>query len=143
MKNVAVLLCLGVFLTVSCEKSENVNAELDGNYYGFFTVEYFMDMREGWSSSGTITLELKKGKYIYNSDVPPMSCSGNYSISNGKIIFEYDPGPFHPDLYLAPPYYDVNLILNREYDYTLDGKRLKFSKSEIHEGYYEYQLEKK
>ena len=48
---------------------------IEGIYFGTITVEYPVDiMREGWNNSGTVTLELKNGKYIYTSDIPPMSC---------------------------------------------------------------------
>jgi len=111
-------------------------------YSGTFTVEYFVDMREGWSSSGTVMLELKNGKYTYTSDIPPKLSSGSYSISNDKIIFDRDRGPEYPDLHIVPPYCDINLIPDGEYDYTFDGKRLKFSANKIYAGYYEYNLEK-
>ena len=114
----------------------------DGIYSGTFTVEYFMVMREGWSNSGTVTLELKNGKYTYTSDVPPILFSGTYSISNGKIIFDRDIEPEYSDLYKVSPYFDINLWLNGEYDYIFDGKRLKFSATKGYDGHYEYNLEK-
>jgi hypothetical protein len=145
MKRVAILLSLGVFLAVSCEKREQDNSDDNvtfGTYYGTFTVEYFVDMREGWSSNGQVTLELKDGKYTYTSDIPPKLCSGKYSISNDKILFEYNNGQSYPDLNIVPPYFDVGLIPNGEYGFTFDGNRLIFSATKDYLGHYEYNLEK-
>ena len=120
---------------------------IEGIYFGTFTVEYPVDiMREGWNNSGTVTLELKDGKYTYTSDMPPKSCSGTYSINNDKIIFYRDRGAEYPDLYIVPPYFDINLWLNGEYDYTFDGEKLKFSATKDYAGtgkvgYYEYGFE--
>ena len=145
MKRVVILLGLGVLLTVSCAKREldNNNGDVTfGTYFGTFSVEYFVDMREGWSSNGQVTLELKDGKYTYTSDIPPKLCSGNYSISNDKILFEYDSGPSYPDLNLTSPYFDVGLIPNGEYGFTFNGNRLIFSATKDYLGHYEYNLEK-
>jgi len=144
MKRVAILLSLGMFLAVSCEKREQNSTDkvTFGSYCGTFTVEYFVNMREGWSSNGQVTLELKGGKYTYTSDIPPKLCSGNYSIRNDKILFEYDSGPSNPDLNLVSPYFDVGLILDGEYNFAIDGNRLIFSATKDYLGHYEYNLEK-
>jgi hypothetical protein len=135
---------IGLFsLFLSCNKSEEVSKPLEeGVYFGIFSVEYFVDMREGWSNNGTVTLELKNGKYTYTSDVPPMLCSGNYSVRNDKIVFKTDNRTKEPDLQIVSPYFDVNLILDGEYDYIFDGKRLKFSTAKDYAGHYEFNLEK-
>ena len=122
--------------------SDSGRSNMEGTYTGTFTVDYFMNMREGWSSIGTVTLELMNGKYTYTSDIPPKLYTGNYSISNDKIIFDYDKSPEYPGLHVVSPYFDINLILNGEYDYTFDGKRLKFSATKNYDGYYEYDLVK-
>ena len=136
---------IGIFtLFLSCDKSELPKPIEEGTYFGTFTVKYseFADIREGWSSSGTVTLELKGGKYTYNSDIPPKLCSGNYSVSDNNIIFEYDAGPSYPDLYQVPPCFDVKLILAGEYAYTFDGKKLNFSATKDYMGDYKYKLKK-
>ena len=99
-------------------------------------------MREGWSSSGTTTLELKNGKYTYISDIPPKICSGNYLISKDKIIFVSDKGIEYTDLNIVSPYFDINLILAGEYDYTFNGKQLKFTAIKDYVGHYEYDFRK-
>ena len=135
---------IGIFsLFISCNKSEESFKPIEeGIYLGNFTIEYFVDMREGWSSSGTSTLELKNGKYTYTSDIPPKLCSGNYSVINGKIIFDSDGMTEYPDLNYVAPYCDINLRLDGEYDYTFDGKRLKCSAIKNDVGHYEYNLER-
>ena len=135
------LICGMVFTSCNSKSEEIFKPIEEGVYFGTFTVEYFVDMREGWSSSGTTTLELKNGKYTYTSDIPPKLCSGNYSINNDKIIFESD-RTWYPDLNNVPPYFDINLILAGEYDYTFTGKRLKFSAMKNDVGHYEYDFEK-
>ena len=134
---------IGLFsLLFSCDKSSKSIEE--GIYSGIFTVEYPLDIvREGWNNSGTITLELKDGKYTYTSDVPPKLFFGTYSISNNKIKFVRDRGIDDPDLSEVPAYFDTNLILYGEYDYTLDEKTLKFSADKYYAGtgkvgHYEY-----
>ena len=136
------LICGMVFTSCDSKIEEIYKPIEEGIYSGTFMVEYFVDMREGWSSSGTTTLELKNGKYTYTSDVPPKLCSGNYSISNDRIIFDKDRRTEYPDLNNVPPYFDVNLWLNGEYDYTFDGKKLKFSVSKNEVGRYEYDFKK-
>ena len=135
---------IGLFsLFHGCNKSEEISKPIEeGIYSGTFTVEYFVDMREGWSSSGTATLEIKNGKYTYISDIPPKLCSGNYSISNDKIIFDSDKGTDYPDLNIVSAYFDTNLILTGEYDYTFNGNRLKFSAIKNYVGLYEYDFGK-
>ncbi|MDR2145408.1 MAG: hypothetical protein LBE91_02975 [Tannerella sp.] len=134
---------VGLFsLFLSCERNEEISKSIEeGTFIGTFTVEYFVEMREGWSSSGTTTLELKNGKYTYTSDIPPKLCVGNYSISDDKIVFEYD-RPSSPDDYQVSPYFDIGLILDGVYDYAFDGKRMSFSIIKYNSGYYAYNFEK-
>ena len=134
---------------IMVEKTEYLTTEpstnsLAGRYSGSFNVEYFEGMREDWTDSGTVTLELKNGKYVYDSDIPPTSSSGNYSITNDKIVFKKEPVIVPPGLYLAPPDFDTNLWLNGEYDFTFDDKMLKFSATKYGNGvgHYQYDLEK-
>ena len=138
---------IGLFsLFYGCDKSEEISQPIEeGVYFGTFTVEYLVDMREGWSSSGTTTLELKNGKYTYISDIPPKSSYGNYIISNDKIIFVSDKGIENTDLNIVSPNFDINLILDGEYDYTFNGKQgkqLKFTAIKDYVGHYEYDLKK-
>ena len=139
------LICGMVFTSCNSKGATDEGGE-DGIYTGTFTVEYPVDiMREGWNNNGTVTLELKNGKYIYTSDIPPKSCSGTYSKSNDKIIFDRDRGIEYPDLHIVPPNFDINLWLNGEYEYSFDRNRLKFSTSKDYAdtgkvGYYEYDL---
>ena len=142
---ISMLIFIGLtFAFSSCEdKKEKKETHITfGTYYGTFTVEYLVDMREGWSSNGQVTLELKDGKYTYTSDIPPKLCSGNYSISNDKLLFEYESVPNYPDLNLVPPYFDIGLIPNGEYDFTFVGNKLIFSAMKDHLGHYEYSLKK-
>ena len=140
---IVVIGVIGFFsLFLSCDRHKEMPKPIEeGTFTGTFTVEYFVEIREGWSSSGTTTLELKNGKYTYTSEIPPKLCVGNYSITNDKIVFEYEREPSYPDLSQVPPYFDVGLIPNGVYDYAFDGKKLSFSVTKIL-GRYEYNFEK-
>ena len=117
---------------IELESESNIE---NGVYSGTFTVTYFVDMPESWGrGSGITTLELKNGKFTCagNPNRFPAGGSGNYSIQDDKIIFE--------DLSFWTADFDWNLILKGEYDYTFDGKRLKFSAIKNNVGLYEYDL---
>ena len=119
--------------------NEGEYRNMEGIYSGTFTVRYISDVPEWWYwdfESGETTLELKNGKYTCegNPDRIPVGGSGNYSINHQKIIFEDE------NFWTAD--FDWNLILNGEYEYTFDGRRLKFSAFKNDVGYYEYDLKK-
>jgi hypothetical protein len=104
----------------------------EGTYKGTFTVTY----RSGTPQTGQTTLELKDGKYSCsgNSNRIPAGGSGTYSFDNGKITFSDE------NFWTAE--FDWNLILNGQYDYTFNGKKLKISADKNSVGHYEYDLEK-
>ena len=112
-------------------QDEGEYRNIEGKYSGIFTVQY-----SNFSASGKTSLELKDGKFICigSSNRIPAGGSGNYSVNNNKIIFE--------DRNFWTANFDWNLILNEEYEYTFDVKRLKFSAYKNDVGYYEYDLEK-
>jgi hypothetical protein len=118
-------------LFFSCDKNDtNVTVE-EGVYSGTFSVKY-----SGGSNSGITTLELKNGKFTCTAGTNrfPAGGSGNYTVKNDKIIFE--------DVNFWTADFDWNLILNGEYDYTINGKKLKFSADKNDVGNYVYDLEK-
>ena len=126
---ISVLICGMVFTNCSTDKSSD-DLEIDGTYIGSYTTT---NLPRGLSWNNTAAIELKGGKYTYRglsegsfSDI--YDVSGNYSISNNKIIFElesYD-GPL------------VNLVfvegfallrLEGEYSYQFNEGKLLFSKA--------------
>ena len=119
-----------VILLSSCQKDDS-NIIMDGTYKGTFTVTY----RSG-TQSGQTTLELKDGKFSCsgNSNRIPAGGSGTFSSDNKKITFN-DENVWTAD-------FDWNLILNGEYDYTFDGKKLMLSADKNGVGNYKYDLEK-
>jgi len=139
---IPILICGIVFTDCGKSEFENKSDDLieieDGTYSGTFTVKYnyLVDLH---SFSATTTLELKNGKYTCtgNSNRIPAGGSGNYSVNDSTIIFS--------DMNYWTCEFDHNLILNGEYYYIFDGKRLKFSKERCEEyvvNNYEYDLER-
>ena len=117
-------------LISSCSKDElRIGGE---TYSGSFIVTYTSS-----TQTGSTSIVFKNGNYTCVSDTNriPAGGSGTYSIDNGKIIF-HDTNIWTAD-------FDWNLILNGEYDYTLDGNNLTISADKNNVGHYEYILEKK
>ena len=111
---ISALICGMVFTNCSAKLSGEEQELIEGKFSGTFTVKRFAGM-PGYSwgpgSSCTATLVLNNGKYTITT-----GGSGNYSISNSKIIFE-DENAWTCD-------FDSYLILNGVYEYTFDGKKL-------------------
>ena len=108
------------------EKNDDCYIE-DGIYTGTFT-------NGNPSLSGIMGLELKDGKFKGGGNpndvtVPYGGTAGTFSINGCKITFK--------DEMVRPAVGFWFFILNGEYDYTFDGKNLKFS-----DGIYEYNLKK-
>lgn len=116
-------------LLLSCNKDElNIT---DGTYKGTFTVTY-----SSGKKTGQTTLNLNNGKFSCsgNSNRVPAGGSGTFSLDNNKITFN-DENFWSAD-------FDWNLILNGQYDYTFNGKKIKISADKNSVGRYEYNLEK-
>ena len=127
------LICGIVFTSCSSElTSEELTEELtEGKFSGRFTVKRFAGMPgDYWGAGGnwTATLVLNNGKYTITT-----GGSGNYSLNNGKIIFE-DENAWTCD-------FDHNLILNGVYEYTFNGRKLKISQR-FDFAHYVYDLKK-
>ena len=125
------LFCL-IFLVfaMSCEKENQILEQ--GKYSGTFKVVYNSDTVK----TGAVTLELNAGMYTCsgNKNKIPAGGSGNYSFEKNKIKFI--------DVGIWTANFDWGLILNGEYNYTFDGKRLKIWSHKNDIGYYEYDLVK-
>ncbi|MBS1578047.1 MAG: hypothetical protein JST29_00230 [Bacteroidetes bacterium] len=117
-----------VFLS-GCDK-DGINL-IEGTYEVTFTVTYNLG-----TQTGQTTLELKNGKFSCsgNSNRIPAGGSGIYTFDNGKITFSDE------NFWTAD--FDWNLILNGQYDYTFDGKKLKISADKNGVGHYKYDLKK-
>ena len=108
----------------------------DGIFSGIFTVKYFESFY--WEAgSGEVTIKLKNGRF-YSTANPdgsriPAGGSGTFSVNGDRITFNDENGWFAN--------FDWNLILNGEYDFVFDGKRLRIWR-ETDFGLYEYILEK-
>jgi hypothetical protein len=126
------VLIYGIVFTSCSSKLESEEQELiEGKFSGEFTVKRFAGMpgyHWGSGNSWTATLVFNNGKYTITT-----GGSGNYSISNGKIIFE--------DENAWTSNFDSNLILNGIYEYTFDGKKLTISQR-FDFAHYVYDLKK-
>jgi hypothetical protein len=103
----------------------------NGTYTGSFTVHYRTLVK-----TGSVTLELKDGKYSCsgNTNRIPAGGSGKFSSKNGIITFK-DQNFWTAD-------FDGNLILTGPYMYIFDGQNLIISAFRGEAGPYEYFLEK-
>ena len=113
----------------SCNKASYVDKnEIEGIYVGSYTTT---NLTRGFSWTTTPTIELKEGKYSYQEDPFEgwflVNHSGNYSISNKKIIFEVTNDVSSTmEIHFAEGY--ALWYLGGEYNYTFDGEKLLFSK---------------
>lgn len=119
-----------ITLLSSCQK-DDLKTIMDGTYKGIFTVTY-----SSGTQRGEATLELKDGKFSCsgNSNRIPAGGAGTFVSDNKKITFNDE------NFWTAD--FDWNLILNGEYDYTFDGKKLIISANKNSVGNYKYDLEK-
>ena len=120
------LIC-GIVLT-SCS-TENLldDFEIEGTYVGSYTTT---NLNRDFSWITAPTIELKEGKFTYNKTPESaiyQNVYGTYSINKKKIIFDlknYD-FPWLDILYIEGA---TTLLLEGEYNYRFDGKKLIFSK---------------
>ena len=126
MKKIVLALICGILLT-SCGKDTDAN-EIEGVFSGNFTVTY-----PDAVVKGTMTLELKNGKYsvlgfLHNQ----AEFSGDYSISDNKITFDVKvwKTDYVDENGMTIAYdFDTFIVPQGEYIYTFDGSKLKFSKT--------------
>jgi hypothetical protein len=126
------ILCMAVLFSSCFEKEKQVQEQLvEGTYKGTFKVTY-----PTGTETGETTLEIIDGKFVCsgNTNRIPAGGSGNYSLGNGKITFN-DQNFWTAD-------FNWNLILSGAYDYSFDGKTLKFKAEKNGTGVYEYELKK-
>lgn len=110
--------------------NKNKNDIIDGLYKGTFTVEY------SWGTKSAETLlELKNGRFscASNTNRIPAGGSGTFTFRATKAIFQDE------NFWTAD--FDWNLILNGEYKFSINGKRLILF-TERPSGKYKYDLEK-
>ena len=119
-------LIYGMALT-SCS-TENLSDDfgIEGTYDGSYTTT---NLNRDFSWSTVPTIELNGGKFTYNETPEGVyrNVYGNYSINKKKIIFEvenYD-FPWLDILYIEGA---TTLLLEGEYNYRFNGKKLIFSK---------------
>lgn len=119
----------GVFTLAGCDKQRMKTEE--GTYTGTFTVTY-----ENGVKSGTTTLKLKDGKFSCqgNPDRIPAGGSGTYQIKGNTVEFT--------DINFWTADFDWNLILNGNYEYSFDGKKMVIKAFKNDVGHYEYDLER-
>jgi hypothetical protein len=111
------LIVLGIVFIRSCnndDDDENYQAEINGEYIGFF------------ERNGNITnveLNFVDGSYSGESRTEkfPAICNGNYSISNNSIEFE--------NVCTWKADFDWTLILGENWNYTIENNILIMTKS--------------
>ncbi len=130
---------IGIFILIginSCNDDDNVTQNFNGNYSGFFTVEY----SNGTTHSNPVTVNFSELNTYHssgngnNNDFFPAGGNGTYEIKDSKITFS------DTNIWLA--HFDWNLILNGEYDYLINDNQLIISADKNNIGFYKYELEK-
>jgi hypothetical protein len=123
------MIILMVSFITGCEKDKFTIQ--DGIYRGIFTVSYSNGVQ-----TGPVTVELKSGTYICssNSNRIPAGGSGTFRIINNKMSFSDD------KMWTAD--FDLNLLLNGDYETTFDGKKLSLTANRNNIGTYTYELER-
>ena len=119
------LIC-GMVLTSCSTENLSYDFEIEGIYVGSYTTT---NLNRDFSWSTAPTIELKGGKFTYKETPEGVyrDVYGNYSINQKKIMFEienYD-FPWLDILYVEGA---TTLLLEGEYNYSFDGKKLIFSK---------------
>lgn len=120
----------------SCGNDDGLTQNLNGNYSGTFTVEY----ADGTIHTNSVTVLFSEPNTYSSSgdgnanDFYPAGGNGTYQMENSKIIFS------DTNIWLA--HFDWNLILNGEYDYSINDDRLTISASKNNIGLYTYELRK-
>jgi hypothetical protein len=120
-----------ISLLIGCEKSEKISKPVeDGIFSGTYiwTYKVLSDeqaMTWSWvSSERKFTLELENGSYTCGGDdegMPSSYGAGTFSVEKDKIIFY--------DQVVRNTSYSWDWILRGGYNFTFDGKKLQFSKS--------------
>ena len=126
LRIVPALIC-GIVLTSCSTDNLTDDHEIEGVYVGSYTTT---NLTRDFSWNTTPTIELKGGKYTYEETFEGsfyMNVSGNYSISNDKIIFELTNLDMPMVNFVVVEGFAI-LLLEGEYNYTFDGEKLIFSK---------------
>lgn len=103
----------------NCKKSENEITKIpEGNYIGTF------QRIPVWSDGqiSNISITFSSGKWSGQSDISkyPALCHGTYEVQNNKLIFQNECA------WTAE--FDWSLILSGEYQFTINGNSLIFTR---------------
>ena len=132
MKSKLLILITSILL-ISCNNDEESTLTQipNGDYIGVFTVEY----NNGDTFSNTVTVSFVEDN-VYsstgNADYYPAGGNGTFEINNSTIEFN--------DINFWTANFDWNLILNGEYDFSLNGNELIISANKNDVGFYKYVL---
>ena len=115
----AVLSLLCLLLVLSSCKKDHTGPVSDGDYTGTFR----RISLTGGGGVSHVTLHLRGGSYSGSSDNAryPAICVGGWEASDGKLHF-WDGCIFTAD-------FDATLILDGDFNYSVDGVRLKYWKT--------------
>jgi len=128
MKKLVLALICGIVLT-GCDKATNVN-EIENAFSGIFSVTNLLSEP---MYNGTLTLELRKnGQYsIFGLLHNQSEFSGDYSMSDNTITFKvkvWKTDYVKKGMSIAYDF-DTYIVPQGEYVYTLDGNKLRFSRT--------------
>lgn len=134
-KILTLFLTLGILVFTSCENNDNNTLVQipNGKYTGIITVEY----ANGNTFSYPVTVGfMEENFYTITDDFDyyPTGGNGTFEINCTTIDFK-DINPWIAN-------FDWNLILNGQYDYSLNGNELLISAYKNNVAFYKYELKK-
>jgi len=142
---VPVLICGMVFTSCGSDTfTSGIGKE--GVFSGTITVTYLSSNSIRPNRSDTIKIKLKNGEYSMIDFLHEQAdISGNYIISNGKIIFKnttWKTDYVDNNGIILAYNFDTFVVPQGECNYTFDGNKLKLSKVYDDFAYYEWNLKK-
>ena len=126
---------LTVIAFTACDTNDNSTLIHipNGNYTGIFTVKY----TNGGTISNPVTVTfIEENVYncTNNADYYPAGGNGTFEINGSTILFN--------DIGVWTANFDWNLILNGQYDFSLNKNELIISANKNNVGFYKYELTK-
>ena len=138
---ISALICGVAFVSCNADMADLTDS-MEGTFTGTYTVTH---LSSDSIVNGIMTVKLKNGKFSLAGFLHKQAeFSGNYSISDDTIKFSIKvwKTDYSKNGMIIMYDFDSRLIPQGEYNFTFNGRELKFSRTEEGFAYYEWKLEK-